>query len=136
MHDRRVAVPGSFVGALLVLVLAALYLLRLVPQAAHARLYMDEPFHAHVAEWIAHHGALPRELPEFYSGLPYFYPPLLHLIAAGWVALLGGAALPYLNLVLTAAFEPHPPAEVQLATETVIRLRASVPENHSLSRGT
>jgi len=89
MRDRRAAVPGSFVGTLLVLVLAALYLLRLVPQAAHARLYMDEPFHAYVAEWIAHHGALPRELPEFYSGLPYFYPPLLHLIAAVWVALLG-----------------------------------------------
>ena len=103
MRNRRAAVPGSFVGSLLVLVLAVLYLLRLVPQAAHARLYMDEPFHAYVAEWIAHHGALPRELPEFYSGLPYFYPPLLHLIAAGWVAVLGTAALPYLNLVVTAA---------------------------------
>src|SRR5262245_13535388 len=95
--------PSSdFAVGVLTLALAVLYLARLIPQAAHARLYMDEPFHAHVAEWILHHHALPVALPEFYSGEPYFYPPLFHLVGAAWSAVMGAAALPFLNLALTA----------------------------------
>lgn len=71
---------------------------------------------APVQAWIAQ----PERMPNPWE----FWGHLDHGMKAG------------LNLVLTAAFEPHPPSEVQLATETVIRLRASVPENHSLSRGT
>ena len=95
--------PGSPAAGLVVLAVVAFYLLRLIPQVAHARFYMDEPFHAYLAEWIARHRALPRVLPDFYSGLPYFYPPLFHLVAAGWVVLLGSASLPYLNPTLAAA---------------------------------
>ncbi|MEO5618281.1 MAG: hypothetical protein ABIS67_10950, partial [Candidatus Eisenbacteria bacterium] len=52
----------------------------------------DECFHAAVAEWIQRHRALPVELPEFYSGLFYYYPPLFHLAGAAWVGAFGTGA--------------------------------------------
>lgn len=87
---------------ILVLGLALLYLVTLWRQASAASFASDECFHAWVSEWIAAHGRLPRTLPEFYSGLPYFYPPLLHLIGAVTVKLAGVGALKTLNVLLTA----------------------------------
>lgn len=71
-------------------------------EASTAWLTSDECFHAHVARWIADHRTLPRVIPELYSGMPYFYPPLFHVVAAAAVAAAGMGSLPYLNLVLTA----------------------------------
>lgn len=82
--------------------LAVLLLDRLVPQAARAVLAEDECFHAAAAHWIAAHGRLPERLPEFYGGLFYSYPPLLHLLGAAWTRLFAGAALPLLSLTLHA----------------------------------
>ena len=85
----------------LVLGLAAFYLVLLWRQASPGTFASDECFHAYVSEWIARWGRLPRELPEFYSGLPYFYPPLFHLLGAGAVKLAGSGSLKYLNVILT-----------------------------------
>lgn len=85
---------------LCVAALAVVYLIRLWRMAVPAAFASDECFHAYLAEWIAGHGTLPGALPEFYSGLPYFYPPLFHLVAAAALALAGPAALPVLNVVL------------------------------------
>ncbi len=95
--------PSGRVLDLLVLAVAAVHLVLLWRQAAPAVFASDECFHAHVATWIAGHGRLPRELPEFYSGLPYFYPPLFHLLGAAAVAVAGAASLATLNVVLTGA---------------------------------
>ena len=78
-------------------------LIQLVPQAGRAVLNTDECFHAHLARWIAAHGNLPARIPELYGGLFYSYPPLLHLLGAGWVKTLGLPTLPLLNVVLYAA---------------------------------
>jgi hypothetical protein len=85
-----------------VALLAAALLAQLAPQAARAVLNTDECFHAHVAGWIAAHGRLPDRIPEFYAGLPYYYPPLLHIVGAAWVLGFGIASLPLLNVVLFA----------------------------------
>jgi hypothetical protein len=61
----------------------------------------DECFHAYLSEWIAEHGRLPRELPEFYTGLPYFYPPLFHVLGAVAFRVAGVGSLRYLNLALS-----------------------------------
>ena len=98
---RRAGDPLALLLDVLVLGLAAFYLVALWRQAAPATFASDECFHAHVAAWIARHGRLPHELPEFYSGLPYFYPPLLHLLGAAVVKLGGIASLKYLNVILT-----------------------------------
>ena len=42
-----------------------------------------------VAEWIQGQRAVPVELPEFYSGLFYYYQPLFHFVGAAWVASFG-----------------------------------------------
>src|SRR5262245_12319420 len=84
-----------------VLAVAAWHLVALWHEATPALLANDECFHAYLAEWIAAHGSLPRTLPEFYSGLPYFYPPLLHVLGAVAIKLAGPGALKYLNVVLT-----------------------------------
>lgn len=86
---------------LAVLALILGYLAALVRQASAAWFASDECFHAYLAEWIAGHGALPRTLPEFYSGLPYFYPPLFHILGAALWKLAGAGALRYLNVVLS-----------------------------------
>lgn len=86
---------------LAVLALVAGYLVALWRQASPATFASDECFHAYLAEWIAGHAALPRTLPEFYSGLPYFYPPLFHLLGATVLKLAGAEALKYLNVVLS-----------------------------------
>src|SRR5262245_23953194 len=96
--------PGhrlSLVLDLAVLALCLGYLAALWRQAAPAWFASDECFHAYLAEWIAGHAALPRTLPEFYSGLPYFYPPLFHLLGATVLKLAGAEALKYLNVVLS-----------------------------------
>ena len=85
----------------LVVGLALFYLVALWREASAARFASDECFHAWVSEWIARHGRLPRTLPEFYSGLPYFYPPLLHLMGAAAVKLAGVGSLTTLNVLLT-----------------------------------
>jgi len=96
--------PGVLISLLLdlaVLALAAAYLVVLWRQASPALFASDECFHAYLSEWIAGHAAFPRTLPEFYSGLPYFYPPLFHLAGAAILKLSGTGALRYLNVVLT-----------------------------------
>ena len=88
---------------LAVVAVAAVHLGLLWRQAAPAAFASDECFHAYLAEWIAGHRSLPRELPEFYSGLPYFYPPLFHLLGAAMRTLAGPDSLRYLNVLLTGA---------------------------------
>lgn len=83
--------------------LVVFYLVALWRQASVAVFASDECFHAWVSEWIAAHGRLPRSIPELYSGLSYFYPPLLHLVGAVAVKLAGVGTLTTLNVVLTAA---------------------------------
>jgi len=106
-HPAPVPAPGPANGRfsrvldLAVLALALAYLNALWRQAAPAAFASDECFHAYLAEWITAHAALPRTLPEFYSGLPYFYPPLFHLLAAAAYRLAGPDSLRYLNVVLT-----------------------------------
>ncbi len=99
--ERGLRDPLSLLLDILVLGLATCYLVSLWRQASTAAFASDECFHAYLSEWIARRGRLPRELPEFYSGLPYFYPPLLHLLGAGAVKLAGLGSLRYLNVVLT-----------------------------------
>lgn len=82
---------------------ASLMLVQLARQAARATLNNDECFHAHVARWIAAHGAVPERIPELYGGLFYSYPPLLHILGAGWVTLFGPASLPLMSVVLYGA---------------------------------
>ncbi|MGH2359286.1 MAG: hypothetical protein ACRDGM_01920, partial [bacterium] len=77
-------------------------LIRLLPQAARAKLFSDECFHAYLAEWIGGHGRLPDRLPEFYDGLWYSYPPLLHILGAVWLKLFSAAGLVELNVALFA----------------------------------
>ena len=89
---------ASLVGALLVVA----FLARLASRAAGAMFYTDECFHAHVTQWIAAHHRLPGIMPELYSGFYYYYPPLLHVVGAMWIALLGEEALPLLNVGFTA----------------------------------
>ena len=93
--------------------------IQLVPQAARAVLNTDECFHAYLARSIAEHGSLPARIPELYGGLFYSYPPLLHLLGAGWVKTLGLPTLPLLNVVLLAALM------AALATLPVPRLAAT-----------
>jgi len=89
------------VGAtILTVALAAWLLTCLVVQAAAGFFYTDECFHAYAAEWIARHGRLPVVFPEFYSGLAYYYPPLLHLIGAGCLKLFGSGSLHQVNVAL------------------------------------
>ncbi len=97
----RLDVPSLLLD-ILVLGVVLLYLVTLWRQASAAIFASDECFHARVSEWIAGHGRLPRTLPEFYSGLPYFYPPFLHLIGAVAVKLAGVGTLKTLNVLLTA----------------------------------
>ena len=94
--------PLSLLLDLLVLALAAGYLVMLWRQASPAMIASDECFHAYLAEWIARHGRLPHVLPEFYSGLPYFYPPLFHVLGAVAIKMAGPDSLKVLNVVLTA----------------------------------
>lgn len=76
--------------------IAAVWLLRLGAQAVRGTFATDECFHAYVAEFILQHHTLPARLPEFYSGLASYYPPVLHLAGALWAAVLG---LPALHLL-------------------------------------
>lgn len=86
-----------------VLAVAIVLFAQLIPMAARAVLNTDECFHAHLSRWIAAHGTLPARIPQLYGGLFYSYPPLLHLLGAGWVTLIGLRSLPQLNVVLYAA---------------------------------
>jgi len=93
---------------------SAVLLVRLGWQAHTARLSSDECFHAYLAEWIATHGRLPDRLPELFGGLWYSYPPLLHILGAGWWSWFGAANLVMMNVLLfasllaTLAFFPVP----------------------------
>lgn len=98
------SLPGGRLSRAFDLALLALalgYLVALWRQASPAWFASDECFHAYLAEWIAGHAALPRALPEFYSGLPYFYPPLFHILGAAVWKLAGAGALRYLNVALS-----------------------------------
>src|SRR5215813_5115647 len=95
--------PAGIVTGLLAALLAAVFLVRTGSQAAGAMISADECFHAHAAEWIAAHHRLPSVMPELYSGFYYYYPPLLHILGAVWIAALGAGALPLLNVVFTAS---------------------------------
>jgi hypothetical protein len=90
------------VQSLIAALLAVVFLVRIGSQASGARFYTDECFHAHVAQWIAAHHRLPGVMPELYSGFYFYYPPLLHVLGALWIALLGAKALPLLNVGFTA----------------------------------
>jgi len=95
--------PGAgAVASLLTAMLVAAFLVRIALQASRAVFYTDECFHAHAAQWIAGHHRLPGVMPELYSGFYYYYPPLLHVLGAIWIALLGQGALPFLNVGFTA----------------------------------
>src|SRR5207247_11263444 len=80
---------------------ALVSLIVLWARATGAMFQTDECFHAHLSQWIAAHARLPREVPELYSGLPYFYPPLFHIVGAVSVACAGVRSLPFLNVILT-----------------------------------
>jgi 4-amino-4-deoxy-L-arabinose transferase-like glycosyltransferase len=82
---------------------ALVALARLAGFLRGARLTSDECYHATMARWIAAHGALPLQIDALYSGFKYFYPPLFHLLGAGWVRLFGADAFASLNLALLAA---------------------------------
>jgi len=85
-----------------VALLATAFLVRIGSRASGAMFYTDECFHAHAAQWIAAHHRLPGVLPELYSGFYYYYPPLLHILGAVWIGLLGATALPLLNVGFSA----------------------------------
>lgn len=84
-------------------VLAAAWLARLVPQALAARLQTDECFHAAVSRWIAAHGTLPRTIDGLYGGFAYFYPPLYHLLGATAFRVAGLDGFLLLNVAVVAA---------------------------------
>ncbi len=46
---------------------------------------------------------MPERIPELYGGLFYSYPPLLHVLGAGWVTLFGPQSLPIMNVLLYGA---------------------------------
>lgn len=96
------ASPWSRLSGVAVAALAGALLYRLAAQAGRASLFSDECFHAYAAEWIAGHGRLPERLSEFYGGLWYSYPPLLHLIGAGWIKLAGVGGIVEINVILFA----------------------------------
>jgi len=100
--DRESEPRAGIVSGLLATLLAVLFLVRIGSQAAGARFSADECFHAYAAEWIAEHHRLPGVMPELYSGFCYYYPPLLHILGALWIGLLGLKALPLLNVGFTA----------------------------------
>jgi len=93
---------AGIVPSLLAALLATAFLVRIGSQASGAMFYTDECFHAHAAQWIAAHHRLPGVLPELYSGFYYYYPPLLHILGAMWIGLLGARALPLLNVACAA----------------------------------
>src|SRR6516165_5660116 len=66
---------AGIVLGLLAVLMAGAFLLRIGTQAAGAKFYTDECFHAHVAQWIAAHHRLPGVMPELYSGFYFYYPP-------------------------------------------------------------
>jgi hypothetical protein len=94
---------GDLVLGSLAAIVAIAFLARLGIQASHALFASDECFHAYVAQWILEHRRFPTVLPEFYSGLYYYYQPLFHVIGAAWAAALGAAALRFLPVFLTGA---------------------------------
>lgn len=101
----RVPAPSAVplvVADAAIAVVAIVSIVLLWREASTAWMSSDECFHAWVARWIASHVALPRVIPELYSGMPYFYPPLFHVVGAVAVAVAGTGSLPYLNLVLIA----------------------------------
>lgn len=102
-RSGRAGAAQGWMLDLALVAIAAVHLVLLWRQAAPAAFSSDECFHAYLAEWIAAHRSFPRELPEFYSGLPYFYPPLFHLLGAALHAVAGPDSLRYLNVLLTGA---------------------------------
>jgi len=99
---RATATPVDRAAPLLALAIAAFAIARLAQWTAHAVPGADECFHATVAQYVASHHALPRELPQFYGGFAYFYPPLFHALGAAWIRAFGATTLFELNVVLYA----------------------------------
>jgi hypothetical protein len=103
-RDGRAPGAGlSFVTPVVEYAIAAIVLVSLVflwREASNIVLATDECFHAYVSRWIATHAALPRVIPELYSGMPYFYPPLLHLMGAAAFRIAGPDAFLYFNVIL------------------------------------
>jgi len=97
--------PGSGVlGGVLVAgaaVLAGACLAALAAQAARGMFASDECFYAAISEWLLVRHSVPAVIPEFYSGLDYFHPPLLHVAGALWAALFGLRALHELPVAVT-----------------------------------
>ena len=85
------------------MVVALVWFAGLIPQALGARLSSDECFHSFMSQWIATHGALPRTIPELYSGFSYYYPPLYHVLGAAAVIAGGEAGFKLLNVAITGA---------------------------------
>ncbi|MFI5371347.1 MAG: glycosyltransferase family 39 protein [Candidatus Eisenbacteria bacterium] len=94
---------GAALADLGLLALGIGWVARLAAFARGAVFQSDECFHATVAEWIAAHGRLPREISSLYSGFAYFYAPLFHVLGAVWIRVLGAGALWSLNVVVSAA---------------------------------
>ena len=113
---------AGIVPNLLAALLAITFLVRIGSQASGAVFYTDECFHAYAAQWIAAHHRLPGVMPELYSGFYYYYPPLLHVLGAVWIGLLGVGVLPLLNVGFTAVLlalvwigiPPRPGSRAQL----------------------
>ncbi len=95
--------PGSAETALAALAwaLAALMTVRLGFAAAGGTFATDECFHASVSEMLSRARTWPVELPQFYSGFFYYYPPLFHVLGALWLAIFGWTGL---HLLPTAIY--------------------------------
>jgi len=92
--------PESFLAAI-AWVLAAIMTVRLGLAAAAGTFATDECFHASVSAMLMRERTWPVELPQFYSGFFYYYPPLFHALGAMWLACFGPAAL---HLLPTAIY--------------------------------
>jgi hypothetical protein len=81
--------------------LAAAMTVRLGFAAAGGTFATDECFHASVAAMLVRERTWPVELPQFYSGFFYYYPPLFHVLGALWLAAFGWTGL---HLLPTAIY--------------------------------
>jgi hypothetical protein len=84
------------------LVACASIVAELALQANRGVFASDECYHAYASQWLLAHRALPVEFPIFYSGLYYFYHPMLHVLGALWAGALGAQALHLLPVAIHA----------------------------------
>src|SRR5689334_10379749 len=97
---RRLEVAIVFVAVLVAIAVAAA---RLAAFARAGTFAYDECFHATISEWIALRRAIPREIPGLYGGLFYYYQPLLNLLGAAVLWVIGPVGLHVLPAALWTA---------------------------------